>query len=66
MISLRVEGMSCGHCVSAITQALKAADPAAVVRVLLPEHRVEVESSKLDAAQAIRVITEAGYTPTPG
>ncbi len=66
MISLRVDDMSCGHCVSAITQALKAADPAADVRVMLAEHRVEVESAKLDAAQASRLISEAGYTPTPG
>ena len=28
-----VQGMSCGHCVKAITQALQAKDPAASVRV---------------------------------
>ena len=33
MIEFRVEGMTCGHCVSAVTRAVKAVDPEANVRV---------------------------------
>ena len=33
MIELRVEGMTCGHCVSAVTRAVKALDPEAHVQV---------------------------------
>ena len=53
-----VQGMSCGHCVKAITQALQAVDPAASVRVDLAAKEVGVES-RLSAEQVIQAITEA-------
>jgi copper chaperone len=55
-----VQGMSCGHCVKAITQALQAKDPAASVRVDLATKEVGVESA-LTAEQVIAAITEEGY-----
>lgn len=55
-----VQGMSCGHCVKAITQALQAQDPAASVRVDLAAKEVGVESS-LTVEQVISAITEEGY-----
>jgi copper chaperone len=55
-----VQGMSCGHCVKAITQALQAQDPAASVRIDLAAKEVGVESA-LTAEQVIALITEEGY-----
>ena len=55
-----VQGMSCGHCVKAITQALQAIDPAASVRVDLAAKEVGVESA-LTTEQVIAAITEEGY-----
>ena len=55
-----VQGMSCGHCVKAITQALQAKDPAASVRVDLAAKEVGVESA-LTTDQVIAAITEEGY-----
>ncbi|TPG74480.1 cation transporter [Pseudomonas arsenicoxydans] len=55
-----VQGMSCGHCVKAITQALQARDPAASVRVDLAAREVGVESA-LTTEQVIAAITEEGY-----
>ena len=55
-----VEGMSCGHCVKAITQAVQARDPAASVRVDLAAREVGVESA-LSAEQVIEAISEEGY-----
>nr|WP_314531459.1 cation transporter [uncultured Pseudomonas sp.] len=55
-----VQGMSCGHCVKAITQALQARDPAASVRVDLGAKEVGVES-KLSAEEVLAVIIEEGY-----
>ena len=55
-----VEGMSCGHCVKAITQAIQARDSAASVRVDLAAKEVGVESS-LSADQVIEAISEEGY-----
>jgi copper chaperone len=55
-----VEGMSCGHCVRAITQAVQAKDPAASVRVDLAAREVGVESA-LTEQQVIEAISEEGY-----
>ncbi|NUU38534.1 heavy-metal-associated domain-containing protein [Pseudomonas sp. C2B4] len=55
-----VEGMSCGHCVRAITEAVQAKDPAASVRVDLAAKEVGVESA-LTADQVIALISEEGY-----
>ena len=55
-----VQGMSCGHCVKAITNALQAKDPAASVRVDLAANEVGVESS-LSPEQVIEIISEEGY-----
>ncbi|MBK5352709.1 heavy-metal-associated domain-containing protein [Pseudomonas sp. TH41] len=55
-----VEGMSCGHCVKAITRAVQDKDPAASVRVDLAAKEVGVESG-LTADQVIAAITEEGY-----
>jgi copper chaperone len=58
-----VQGMSCGHCVRAITQALQARDPAASVRVDLAAKEVGVESA-LSADEVISLISEEGYAVT--
>ncbi|AKV06507.1 MULTISPECIES: heavy-metal-associated domain-containing protein [Pseudomonas] len=55
-----VQGMSCGHCVKAITQALQARDPAASVRIDLAAKEVGVESA-LTADEVIAAISEEGY-----
>ncbi|WPC30122.1 cation transporter [Pseudomonas moraviensis] len=55
-----VQGISCGHCVKAITQAVQAMDPAASVRVDLAAKEVGVESA-LNADQVIEAIREEGY-----
>jgi len=55
-----VEGMSCGHCVKAITQAIQAKDCAASVRVDLAAKEVGVESA-LSVDQVIEAISEEGY-----
>ncbi|CAI8740126.1 cation transporter [Pseudomonas neuropathica] len=55
-----VQGMSCGHCVKAITNAVQAKDPAASVRVDLAAKEVGVESA-MSADQVIEAIREEGY-----
>jgi len=55
-----VQGMSCGHCVKALTQALQARDPAASVRIDLAAREVGVESS-LSTEEVLAAITEEGY-----
>ncbi|SEN61622.1 copper chaperone [Pseudomonas sp. ok272] len=55
-----VQGMTCGHCVRSVTQAIQAKDPAASVRVDLAAREVGVESA-LSTEQVISAIREEGY-----
>lgn len=62
MIELRIPDMTCSHCASTVTRAVKALDSAARVEVALDEHRVRIESSATGEA-ILRAIAEAGYRP---
>jgi copper chaperone len=60
MYQLRVEGMSCGHCVGAVTKAVKGVDAAASVEIDLASKTVKIESSS--ALEPIKAaIEDAGY-----
>jgi copper chaperone len=63
MIAFEVQDMTCGHCVSAITQAVKSVDAGAELRIDLASHRVDIVSSRADAASLSAAIQDAGYTP---
>lgn len=54
--------MSCGHCVAAITEALKAADASARVEIQREARTAEVDST-LPREALVAVLTEAGYPP---
>ncbi|MBV8261651.1 MAG: heavy-metal-associated domain-containing protein [Paraburkholderia sp.] len=61
MIEFNVEGMSCQHCVGAVTRAIHEHDAQAKVEIDLAAGRVKVESSQ--SAEVLKsAIDEAGYT----
>lgn len=60
MYELQVENMSCGHCVGAVTKAVRALDPGAAVDIDLGAKSVRIEST-LELAQISAAIVEAGY-----
>jgi len=61
MIEFNVEGMSCQHCVGAVTRAIEEQDANARVTVDLASGRVSVESKQ--SVEALKAaIDEAGYT----
>lgn len=64
MQAFKVSGMSCGHCVRAVTQAIKVLDANAEVEVDLAAGRVRV-SDMLDAEQVLAAIREEGYEVQP-
>ena len=66
MIAFEVKDMTCGHCVSTITKAVKATDKDAKVAVDLASHRVQVEPAAADAEELAEAIKAAGYTPGAG
>ena len=56
-----VIGMTCQHCVKAVTQAIHSVDPSANVDVDLKSGRVSIESSA-DREKLGDVIRDEGYT----
>ncbi len=64
MTEFIVEGMSCAHCVNAVTTAIHALDPAASVDVDLGTKLVRVDS-ELDPFLLSQTLVDAGYDPMP-
>jgi copper chaperone len=62
MTEFRVEAMNCSHCVSAVTDALRRADPEAQIDVDLAQRTVRVESSR-PRADLAGALSQAGYAP---
>jgi copper chaperone len=62
MIEFEVKDMTCGHCVSTITRAIKESVPSADVAVELDSHRITIHGAP-SAADIERAIREVGYTP---
>ena len=62
MIEISVNDMTCGHCASTITRAVKEVDAAARCEIDLAAKTVRIESDK-PAADFTAAIEEAGYTP---
>ena len=62
MIEFKVTDMTCGHCASTITKAVKDLDAGAKLDISLAEHIVRVDS-KASREDLQHAITEAGYTP---
>lgn len=58
-----VQGMSCGHCVRSVTQAVQAGDPQAGVEIDLSKGEVRVQS-ELAAEHVAQLIKDKGYPVT--
>lgn len=65
MLEFHVEDMTCGHCVSTVTKAVKQADPKASVDIDLANHLVRIDGST-DSDAIEEAIRDAGYTPVRG
>ena len=62
MLEFTLPTMTCGHCVSVITKAIKQVDPKAGVEIDLASHRVRVETVA-DRQTIEPAVREAGYAP---
>lgn len=61
-VTLKVEGMSCSHCVGRVQKALDAAPGVIAAKVDLESATAEVRfGNGTDAAALAQVITDAGY-----
>jgi copper chaperone len=60
VVELTVEGLTCGHCVRAVTEAIQALDPAAKVDIALPSGALRAETA-LSAAKVAEAVASEGY-----
>ena len=62
MLEFKIPNMTCGHCAKTVTEAVKAADPAALVQIDLPSKAVKVDT---DATRddVVQRLAAAGFTP---
>ena len=63
MLNFRVQDMTCGHCIRAITAAVQSVDADAVLQIDLTTHAVRIESANASAESFRESIVTAGYTP---
>ncbi len=63
-ISLKIEGMHCGMCVSRIEKALKELDGVSEATVSLEENRADVryKSGGIKTEELITAVEESGYS----
>jgi copper chaperone len=59
-MEFNIPAMSCGHCVRAVTEAVKLADPDAQVSVDLESKKVTVQTTR-ERDTVAAALAEAGY-----
>ena len=62
-ITLHIEGMSCGHCLTAVSRALHAVPGLTVLSVQIGRAELEVAQASV-ASDAAAAVTAAGYRAT--
>lgn len=60
-MEFRVPGMTCGHCVTAVTEELEKVDGVSSVSVDLETKAVRVTGERLDRQELWAAVDEAGY-----
>ena len=61
----RVPGMSCGHCVAAVSEALSGLDGVSVEKVQIGSAQVQYKPEVVSADQIVLAIEDAGYSANP-
>ena len=64
-LELEIEGMSCGHCVAAVSEALKELPGVNVDRVTIGAAEVSYESAQVSPEQIVLAVEDAGYNAQP-
>lgn len=64
-LELEIEGMSCGHCVAAVSEALRELDGVSVDGVRIGSAEVSYEPARVSAEQIVLAVEDAGYTAQP-
>ncbi len=62
MLEFVIPTMTCGHCVSVVTQAIQQVGPLAKVEIDLDSHQVRIDTTE-DRRTIESVLGGAGYAP---
>ncbi len=62
---LKIDGMSCGHCVGQVTKALTQLDGVQVKTVKIGEALVAYDQREITPADIARALNEVGYAAQP-
>jgi copper chaperone len=63
--TLKIDGMSCGHCVMSVKQALQGLEGVTVENVAVGTATVSYDPATASPEQIAEAVTEAGYTAAP-
>jgi len=63
-LSLTIDGMSCGHCVSAVRRALEEMKAVQVESVAIGQATVRFDPGALGPEQVLAAVRDAGYQAT--
>lgn len=63
--TLRIDGMSCDHCVRAVRQALEAVPGVAVRAVAVGTATVEFDDREVPLERVLDAVNDEGYAATP-
>ena len=61
-LALRIEGMTCQHCVRAVREALTELPGVSVEQVEIGKASVALDDARVEAAQVIDAVQDAGYS----
>ena len=64
-LGMKIQGMSCGHCVGAVTGALKKVDGVTVDEVKIGSATVSYDPARTSPAAIAQAIEDAGYQARP-
>ncbi len=65
-IELKIEGMSCEHCVARVESALAAVEGVSLVKVELEPGRAVVQAEGTSETALLEAVAQAGYTASAG
>ena len=60
-LELEIEGMSCGHCVAAVSEALKELPGVNVEQVRIGSAELTYEAAQVSPEQIVLAVEDAGY-----
>jgi copper ion binding protein len=64
-LTLKIDGMSCGHCVARVEKALQKLDGVQVIRVEVGAAEVAYDPARTPFAKIREALDDAGYTAHP-